>query len=148
MRNASDAFSKAMIDTNVLVYAYDLSEPEKRQKALSLIQTLATEGRMVVSIQSLNEFYNTVTHPRKPFRISHEDAVEAVESIIAAATVVPMTVDVVRRGLYGVERYQLAFWDALIWAAAREWGAPILYTEDFSAGAMLEGVRIVNPFTE
>lgn len=148
MRNESDASSKAMVDTNVLVYAYDLSEPEKRQTALTLIRTLATEGRMVVSVQSLNEFYNTVTNPRKPVRISHIDALTAIESIIAAATIVPMTVDIVRRALYGVERYQFSFWDALIWAAAREWGISTLYTEDFSAGATIEGVRIVNPFTE
>ncbi|MCS7300567.1 MAG: PIN domain-containing protein [Fimbriimonadales bacterium] len=137
-----------MVDTNILVYAYDLTEPDKRQIALSIVRTLAQAGQMVVSVQSLNEFYNTVTNPRKPFRIDHADAVAAIESIIAAATVLPLTTQVVRRALYGVERYQLAFWDALIWAAAREWNIPLLYTEDFSPGATIEGVQIVNPFTE
>jgi predicted nucleic acid-binding protein len=40
----------------------------------------------------------------------------------------------------------LSFWDALIWAAAKENGIPVVYTEDFQHGRDIEGVRIINPF--
>jgi predicted nucleic acid-binding protein len=41
---------------------------------------------------------------------------------------------------------QISFWDALIVHAARSAGAAVLYTEDLQAGAVLGGVRVVNPF--
>ncbi len=39
-------------------------------------------------------------------------------------------------------------WETLIWAAAKENGIPLIYTEDFQHGRDVEGVRIVNPFAE
>jgi predicted nucleic acid-binding protein len=41
---------------------------------------------------------------------------------------------------------QISFWDALIVHAARLAGAAVVYTEDLQAGAVLGGVRVVNPF--
>ena len=41
---------------------------------------------------------------------------------------------------------QISFWDALIVHAARSAGALVLYTEDLQPGAVLGGVRVVNPF--
>jgi predicted nucleic acid-binding protein len=42
--------------------------------------------------------------------------------------------------------YKISFWDALIVHAARSAGAVVLYTEDLHSGAVLGGVRVVNPF--
>ena len=44
------------------------------------------------------------------------------------------------------ERYQLAFWDALIVAAALEGGATKVLTEDLNPGQIIEGLTIENPF--
>jgi predicted nucleic acid-binding protein len=41
---------------------------------------------------------------------------------------------------------QLSFWDASILHAVRLSGAKVLYSEDFQNGAVLGGVRVVNPF--
>jgi predicted nucleic acid-binding protein len=41
---------------------------------------------------------------------------------------------------------QISFWDVLIVHAARLAGAAVLYTEDLQPGAVLGGVRVVNPF--
>lgn len=41
---------------------------------------------------------------------------------------------------------RVSFWDALILHAARSVGAAVLYSEDLQSGAVLAGVRIVNPF--
>ena len=41
---------------------------------------------------------------------------------------------------------QISFWDALIVHAARCAGAAVLYSEDLQSGAVLGGVRMVNPF--
>jgi predicted nucleic acid-binding protein len=41
---------------------------------------------------------------------------------------------------------QVSLWDALIVHAARSGGAVLVYSEDLQPGAILGGVRVVNPF--
>jgi len=40
----------------------------------------------------------------------------------------------------------MSYWDAQIWASARLNQIPLILSEDFDAGAIIEGVRFVNPF--
>ena len=42
--------------------------------------------------------------------------------------------------------YRLNYWDAQIWVAARLHQIPLVLSEDFSDGAVLEGVHFINPF--
>jgi predicted nucleic acid-binding protein len=55
---------------------------------------------------------------------------------------------VVLEALRGVKQHQFEFWDAQIWAAARLNQTPIVFSEDFNSGSVIEGVRFVNPFAE
>ena len=48
--------------------------------------------------------------------------------------------------LDAVKKHRLAFWDAMLWAAAQRAGVRHLLTEDLQDGFELEGVRFVNPF--
>jgi hypothetical protein len=48
--------------------------------------------------------------------------------------------------LDGVKKHRLAFWDAMLWAAAQRAGVRHLVTEDLQDGFELAGVRFVNPF--
>jgi predicted nucleic acid-binding protein len=43
-------------------------------------------------------------------------------------------------------RYSLSHWDSMLLAACKEAEVDVLFTEDLSAGADYDGVRIVNPF--
>lgn len=45
-------------------------------------------------------------------------------------------------------RYQIAYWDAAIIAAAKALGATTLYSEDLSHGQVYDGVQVVNPFLD
>ena len=48
--------------------------------------------------------------------------------------------------LDAVENHRLAFWDAMLWAAAQRARVRYLVTEDLQDGFELVGVRFVNPF--
>jgi predicted nucleic acid-binding protein len=48
--------------------------------------------------------------------------------------------------LDAVKNNRLAFWDAMLWAAAQRAGVRHLVTEDLQDGFELAGVRFVNPF--
>ena len=45
-----------------------------------------------------------------------------------------------------VKKHRFAFWDAMLWAAARQAGVRYLLTEDLQDGFELAGVKFVNPF--
>ena len=46
------------------------------------------------------------------------------------------------------DKYQLHFWDAMIFVTAQEGRASIVYTEDFQHGRRIESVQFVNPLQE
>lgn len=135
-----------MVDTNILIYAYDRTDPDKQARAQALITERIDDGSLVVSAQVLNEFYNRATRPNKPPALLHEAAAAIVQNIVDASLVLPLTSGVTLRALDAVERHGMAFWDALIWAAARENGVTVIYTEDTPGAPQIEGVRYINPF--
>ena len=57
--------AKVFVDTNILVYCRDASEPEKQQKAMAWMTRLWETGCGRLSFQVLQEFYVTVTQKLK-----------------------------------------------------------------------------------
>lgn len=136
---------QTLIDTNVLVYAYDRSEPHKQRQALDVLDRLVSTGQGVLTTQVLNEFCAVAL--RKLTAVLPPEQVEArVTHYAQIFTVLPVTVPVIQMGLRGVREHSLSFWDAQIWAAARLHGLSLILSEDFNPGAVIEGVRFANPF--
>lgn len=134
--------AERFLDTNILLYAYDLDAPEKRSVAQSLIeQAWLQPGRTAISVQVLQEFHvNFVRRGRT--------AAEAA-TLIADFSLWPVidnTLPVFRLGLSLQARWQLSLWDAMILAAAQTSGARELLTEDLNHGQDYDGVRATNPF--
>ncbi len=138
---------RVFVDTNILVYAYDRSEPEKQQQALTVLDSLATTKAGVISTQVMAEFFITITR-KITAPLSVDDAYERLANFLQAWTVVDLTGLVALEAARGVRDYQFNFWDAQIWAAARLSQIPVVFSEDFSGGSVIEGVRFVNPITE
>ena len=51
----SNAATKILVDTNILIYAADLNAGDKNLRAVELVDDLTAQNRMVVSAQVLNE---------------------------------------------------------------------------------------------
>ena len=135
---------RAFVDTNVLIYAYDLDAGAKHVVAAELLRRLWSEGTGVLSTQVLQEFYVNVTAKiPKPI---HPVEARAVIGRYITWPVETNTADSVIRASEIQERHRLSFWDALIIAAAANSGAATLLTEDLNHGQVVEGVKIVNPF--
>lgn len=136
---------KVFIDTNVLVYAYDRSEMKKLQQAITILERLDATGMGVISTQVLTEFFVTVRYKlRQP--LSTEQAYQRVQNYIQAWQVIDMTALIVLEAARGVLTYKFSMWDAQIWAAAKLNQIELVFSEDFNSGAMIEGVRFINPF--
>jgi len=138
---------RVLVDTNVLVYAYDRSEPEKQKRAVEVLDHLALSGAGVLSAQVLSEFFVAVTR-KIPAPLSAADAYERMKNYLQSWTVLEVTGMIVLEAARGVHEYQLNFWDAQIWAAARLNQIPVILSEDFNTGQVTEGVLFVNPFAE
>lgn len=71
-----------LLDSNILVYAYDRSDQAKHRKARILLEgCFRGERTFAVSIQNLNEFYTIVT-TRIEHPLDKEDALERIKSIL------------------------------------------------------------------
>jgi predicted nucleic acid-binding protein len=134
--------ARAFVDTNVLVYAVDADEPDKRARARAVLED-ADPGSLVLSAQVLGEFYVVVTRklarPLAPGR-----AREAVDAL-AKLPVVGTDAGLVQAGIAISQAERLSYWDALIVAAAVAGRCETLLTEDLSEGAEFAGVRVANP---
>lgn len=134
--------STRFLDTNILLYAYDLDATDKRVVALRLVEQGWTSlGETAISVQVLQEMH--VNLARRG--IAQAQASRIVRDF-TAWPVVENTVEILDVALGEQARWQISLWDALILAAARACGATELFSEDFSHGQNYGGVRVTNPF--
>ncbi len=130
------------LDTNVLLYAYDLDAPAKWEVALRWVeQGWTSPGLLATSVQVLHEMH--VNLERRG--VSRADAAQIIRDF-AKWPVVDNSLDLLLSALKERDRWQLSLWNALILAAARASGATELFSEDFAHGQDYGGVRAVNPF--
>ena len=148
MRSGSAGSTAEFVDTNVLIYAHDPADPAKQARAISLIERLTLAGTLALSAQVLNEFYTAATRPNKPPSLSQREGSAIIRDLVAVATVVQLTAAVTLLALEAVEKHSISFWDALVWAAAKEVGITTIHTEDVPGTPAIEGVLYVNPFVD
>ncbi len=138
--------ARMLVDTNVLVYAYDPSNLKKQERAFAILDGLATSDQGVLSAQVLAEFIVIVTKKiAEPLDL--KTARKRVENYLNSWTVLDVTGFVVLEAMRGVHEYRFAYWDAQIWATAKLAQIPYILSEDFASGSTVEGVNFVNPFT-
>ena len=136
---------KFLVDTNVLVYSYDSTDRIKQHSSTALLSLLVQTGQGVLSTQVLSEFFWTVTRKLRP-AFPSDTARERVINLTLAWEVLAVSPAVIAEAARGVHEYQLSFWDAQIWAAARLNAIPYVFSEDFNSGSTLQGVHFINPF--
>jgi len=133
------AFVKPVfLDTNVLVYLLS-GDPAKARRAEALLR----EGGWV-SVQVLNELVSVL---RKKLRMDWPDIETVLAAVQACCDVVDLDLLMHQEALLLARLHQLAWYDALIVAAAQRSGARTLWSEDMQHGRVFEdGLRVANPF--
>jgi len=134
-----------LVDTNVLVYAYDRSEHTKQRRALEVLDQLVRLNSGVLSTQVLGEFFRVVTR-KIPEPVSLEEGRQHLREYVRSWSVVSITPDVVLESARATAEHQMAYYDAQLWATAKAYQIPTVLSEDFSHGTRLEGVLFLNPF--
>ena len=139
---------KILLDTNILVYAYDPADPLRQTQAIELLDRLHILGLGRLSSQALAEFMNALIRPSHgmPPRLTVDEAISTVQHFINHFEIYPLTPLTIIEAGRGVRDHQLPYYDAQVWATARLNQVTALFSEDFNDGAILEGVRFINPF--
>jgi predicted nucleic acid-binding protein len=133
---------RTFLDTNILVYAVDDAEPEKRDMARRALAS-REYGELVLSTQILGEFYVTVTR-KLAEPMPEAKAVEALDRL-ALLPVVNIDTVLVKRAVQISRSARLSYWDGLVVAAAAHSGCGRLLSEDLNDGQDIDSVRIENP---
>jgi predicted nucleic acid-binding protein len=136
-----------LIDTNLLIYLFDHNDPVKHAKSRSVLDKLQGIGAGRLSIQSLSEFASVA-----PKQLSHvvsiSDVIDIVRKLASVFPICYVTPAIVANAARGVRDYQFSYYDAQIWSCALFNQIPLVFSEDFSDGQVIEDVRFVNPFAE
>lgn len=136
---------RVFVDTNILIYAHDMSAGVKHVRAKEIIVDLWESGSGVLSTQVLQEFFVSITG-KIPRPLDIEKAKEIIEYFLRWDIVVNDGESIVK-GIDIHQRYHYSFWDSMIIQAAIKGNAILLLSEDLSDKQVINGVRIKNPFS-
>ncbi len=133
------------IDSNVFIYLFDHRDTRKQAIALGLVDRALAGGQACISSQVVLETLRVLTG-RLPRPLTAASA-----QALCSQTLEPLWRVMPSAALYASarqlkQRWQLAFYDSLIVAAALEAGCKRLFSEDLQHGQRIQGLRIENPF--
>lgn len=139
--------SADFLDTNVLVYLFDETDERKRTVARHLVYEGLASGEVCISYQVVQETLSLLTGKLKK-RATPDEARRFLDAVLAPLWRVMPSPPLYTRGLELQQRYSLAYYDALILAAALEAGCTRLWSEDMQDGLRIERLTIRNPFAK
>ena len=137
-----------LIDTTLLVYAYDNTDSAKHTIAKNLIdQCWKREVTYTISAQNLAEFVVVVTK-KIPTPLPHAVAEQIVKdiSLFSHWKVLTYNAATVLSALRLFPSPQKSFWDALLTATMLQHGVYGIYTENAADFQSLQQMVVVNPF--
>ena len=135
---------KIFIDTNIIIYAYDVTAGNKHKVAGNILTELWNSGMGVISTQVLQEFFVNVIQ-KIPRPLDKKLAKEIVRDFLKWNVVVNNG-DSILDAIDICVKYGCSFWDSMIIEAAIKGGAAVLMSEDLQDGQVISGVIIRNPF--
>lgn len=130
------------LDTNILIYAMDVDSGKRHGMAIKVLEKALTCD-CLLTLQVLAEFFNVLTRKNN---MPIKAASEKIEEFMELFPVVVAKQNCLKQAMTAVNELSMSFWDAMLWATARDAGVTILLSEDFQHEQLIKKVRIVNPF--
>jgi predicted nucleic acid-binding protein len=140
--------SMVLIDTNILVYAFDSSEPHKNKIAKEFLQACWNgEKQAAISLQNINECYAVLTTKvKRPLaRGVAKEIINGFLRMVSWAKLVP-TGKTSSRAISIHDQYGVPFWDALLSATMLQYGITTIYTENIKDFKKIKEITAINPF--
>jgi len=133
------------LDTNIFVYLFDDSAPNKRSVAEELIRRGIGSGKGIVSYQVVQEFLNVASR-KFPQPLRGLEAEQFLITTFKPMWAIQSSLALSSSALRLEQEFRFSWYDALIVASALEADCGILFSEDLQHGMKVEHMRIENPF--
>lgn len=134
--------NKALVDTNVLIYAYSSTELNKKQASLEILSS----NNIMLNTQVINEFIWIMT---KKFSVDLKVLTMIIKNLFDSYRIEIIEKETIIKAMSISSRYGYTHWDSLILANALINNCRIVYTEDMQHKQIIEGkVQIINPYKE
>jgi predicted nucleic acid-binding protein len=134
-----------LIDTNILLYLVDQNLPARQAQAFSVLNALEISRLGRLSAQNLSEFANVALYKLSP-KLPPDEVLSWMSFFTRLYPVLDLTSQIVMEAVRGVRNHSMSYYDAQIWATARLNQIPVIFSEDFQDGCILDGIQFVDPF--
>lgn len=136
--------SPALVDTNILVYAYAEDSPKSPKAADIIGSCFAGKTKLALSLQNVGEFCDVAL---KKYKIDTAIVQKITWQLLNYAEFIKVsyTEAALQDALRLANTHKVGFWDAVLAATMKENGIDTIYTEDADFGKV-EGIKAVNPF--
>ena len=137
---------ESFYDTNILIYAYDLSEPRKRKLCKQIVKDVFSGKDVgVVSGQILVELYNSLT---RKLAVPTDSARKIVESFILSENWLKINYNenTIKAALKSSFAFKSPFPDTLIAETMKDHGLNTIITENEKDFIKIPGLKVINPF--
>jgi predicted nucleic acid-binding protein len=133
-----------LVDTNILFYLIDATEPKKHEKAKEFLGKIKENpSNFVISAQNIREF-TSIT-----FRKAKKSGDELLSFLFlfqeSFGIVLNDTIQDVYYAISLVLHYQIPFWDALLASTMKRNKIRVVYTENVRDFGKMPGIRVINP---
>ncbi len=139
--------SDRLIDTNILVYAYDSSEGKKHEVANELLKKIWQEGGGIVCLQNLMDFFVVITRKVKtPVTISQAKIVVGDFLKSENWLVIDRDEDTFLSAIDLVANHEVPFWDSMIASCMKENEITQIVTENKKDFEKAPDIKVSSPF--
>ena len=138
---------KFVVDTSILVYAYNKSEKEKRGRCINLIKSIFNNEREAfITNQILAELFSVLALKiEKPIPTEKADLI--IDSIIKSNNwnKINYTHITIKKAIDLLKSFKIPFWDSLIVATMLENDIFCIYTENTKDFKKVPRLKVINP---
>ena len=131
------------VDTNIFLYARDLAEPDKQQRAIDWITLLSDARALSINLQVINEFSAVLL--RKLPKAEMDDIRLAARDMMRWGNR-PIDAKITAHAWSIRERHNFSWFDTLLLASAHRMRCRHFLSEDMKHGETIDGVTIIDAF--
>jgi predicted nucleic acid-binding protein len=136
-----------LIDTNILVYAYDVFEGRKHKASRDIIMNIWKEGGGVVCLQNLMEFLVVITSKvERPIKVIEAKGI--IEDFLNSEKwkIIDRDAGTFLKAVNLVSEYGIPLWDSVIVACMKENNVKEIVTENRKDFEKIPYIKVTVPF--
>ena len=144
---------RILLDTNILVHAYNRDSPHNKTASKLLTKTIENENEAYIALQSIHEFYTVITSPRRVEKpLTTRRAKELADTILRTPKIqkLAQTQEATTEALTLADKHNIKgadFFDTLLASTATINEIDVIYTENNKDFKKYD-IKAENPFTK